>query len=48
VAYSDLAVPMSSWVPLAGSTNTSGLWSYTVTNTDAQQSYRSTAVGPGP
>ena len=52
VAYSDLTAPMSSWVPLAGSTNTvtntSGLWSYTVTNTDAQQFYRSAEVVPGP
>jgi autotransporter-associated beta strand protein len=52
VAYSDLAVPMSSWVPLAGSTNTvtntSGLWSFTVTNTTAQQFYRSAVVAPTP
>jgi autotransporter-associated beta strand protein len=51
VAYSDLTAPMSSWVPLAGSTNTvtntSGLWFYTVTNTATQQFYRSAAV-PGP
>jgi len=52
VAHSDLAAPMSSWAPLAGSTNTvtntSGLWSHTVTNTGAQQFYRSAAVVPSP
>ena len=52
VAYSDLTAPMGSWMPLAGSTNTvtntDGLWSYTVTNTDAQQFYRSAVVNPGP
>jgi hypothetical protein len=39
VASSDPMAPETSWVPLAGSTNTvthpAGLWSYTVTNTAA-------------
>jgi hypothetical protein len=52
VAGSDLTTPTSSWVPLPGSTNTvtntDGLWSYTVTNTDPQQFYRSAAVVPSP
>ncbi len=52
VANSAAVAPMSNWLPLAGSTNTvtnpSGLWQFTVTNTAAQQYYRSTAVVPCP
>ena len=52
VANSAAVAPMSNWLPLAGSTNTvtntSGLWQVTVTNTAAQQYYRSTAVVPCP
>jgi phosphotransferase system IIA component len=52
VASPDVGVPMGSWTPLAGSTNTvtniGGQWQITVTNTAAQQYYRSTAVVPCP
>jgi hypothetical protein len=52
VASADVAAPMNSWLPLAGSTNTitnlSGLWQFTVTNTAPQQFYRGTAVYPCP
>ncbi|HQL79778.1 MAG TPA: YDG domain-containing protein, partial [Verrucomicrobiota bacterium] len=52
VGSGDVVAPMSSWAVLPGSTNTvsdpSGLWQITVTNTAAQQYYRSTAVVPCP
>jgi autotransporter-associated beta strand protein len=52
LASADVAAPMASWVPVAGSTNTvtnvSGLWQCTVTNTAPQQFYRGTAVVPCP
>ena len=52
VASPDMTPPTSSWVPLAGSTNTvtnvSGQWQLTLTNTASQQYYRSTAVVPCP
>lgn len=52
LASQNISAPMTSWVPVAGSTNTvtnlSGLWQYTVTNTAAQQFYRSTALTPCP
>ena len=52
VGSPDATLPMSSWAPLVGSTNTvtdpNGLWSFTVTNTAAQQFYRSAAVNPAP
>ena len=52
VASPDAAAPMSNWAPLVGRTNTvtdpNGLWSFTVTNTAAQQFYRSAAVNPAP
>jgi hypothetical protein len=52
LASPDPAAPMTSWSPVAGSTNTvtnaSGLWQFTVTNTAPQQFYRSTAVVPCP
>jgi autotransporter-associated beta strand protein len=50
LASADVAVPMTNWAPVAGSTNTvtnaSGLWQFTVTNTAPQQFYRATAVVP--
>ena len=52
LASPDAAAPITSWAPLAGSTNTvtnaSGLWQFTVTNTAPQQFYRSVAVVPCP
>ena len=52
VGSGNVVAPMSSWAVLPGSTNTvtdpSGLWQITVTNTAAQQFYRSTAVVPCP
>lgn len=52
LASPDVAAPMTSWAPVAGSTNTvtnvSGLWQFTLTNTPPQQFYRSTAVVPCP
>ncbi len=52
LASPDAAAPMTSWLPVAGSTNTvtnvSGLWQFTVTNTVPQQFYRGTAVVPCP
>jgi hypothetical protein len=52
LASADVAAPMTSWTPVAGSTNTvtnvSGLWQFTVTNTAPQQFYRATAVVPCP
>ncbi|MEY2428394.1 MAG: hypothetical protein QOJ40_1279 [Verrucomicrobiota bacterium] len=52
LASSDLAAPMTSWTPLADSTNTvtnvNGLWQFTVTNTAPQQFYRGTAIVPCP
>jgi hypothetical protein len=49
VATPDLAAP-GSWSAVAGSvntvTNSSGLWSFTVTNTGPRQFYRSVAVQP--
>ena len=51
MATSDLAPP-TSWLALAGSTNTltnsSGLWYFTASNTALQQFYRSAAVLPCP
>jgi hypothetical protein len=48
----DVAVPMTSWTAVAGSTNTptnaTGLWQFTVTNTASQQFYRATALAPCP
>ncbi len=48
LASPDVAVPMTSWTPVAGSTNTvtnaSGLWQFTVTNTTPRQFYRSAAT----
>jgi autotransporter-associated beta strand protein len=50
LASPDVAVPMTSWTPVPGSTNTvtnvTGLWLFTVTNTTPQQFYRSTATAP--
>jgi fibronectin-binding autotransporter adhesin len=44
----NVAAPMTSWLPVAGSTNTvtnlSGLWQFTVTNTSPQTFYRSAAA----
>jgi hypothetical protein len=52
LASPDVAAPMTSWAPVAGSTNTvtdvNGLWQFTLTNTAPQQFYRSTAVVPCP
>jgi hypothetical protein len=52
VGTTNVALPMTNWLPFAGSTNTvtnlSGLWSYRVTNATPQQFYRSTAVNPSP
>jgi hypothetical protein len=52
VAGPDVAVAMSSWVALVGSTNTvtnvSGLWQFTVTNAPPKQFYRGAAVVPCP
>jgi autotransporter-associated beta strand protein len=49
-ASPDVAAPMTSWTPVAGSTNTvtnlSGLWQFTVTNTVPRQFYRGTALVP--
>jgi hypothetical protein len=48
LASPDVAAPMTSWTPVAGSTNTvtnvSGLWQFTVTNTTPRQFYRSAAT----
>jgi autotransporter-associated beta strand protein len=52
LASTDLAAPIASWAPVAGSTNTvtnaNGFWQFTVTNTTPRQFYRSTAVVPCP
>lgn len=52
LASPDVAAPMASWAPVAGSTNTvtnvSGLWQFTVTNTTSRQFYRSRPVVPCP
>ena len=52
VASPDSHAPVTSWLPLAGSTNTvtdpNGLWTYTVTNATSQQFYRSAVVTPAP
>ena len=52
LASPDVAAPMTSWTPVAGSTNTvtnvSGLWQFTVTNTAPRQFYRGRAVLPCP
>ena len=53
LASPDVAAPMTSWAPVAGSTtntvtNASGWWQFRVTNTVPQQFYRSTAVVPCP
>ena len=52
VASPTVTAAMSSWLPVAGSTNTaanpSGQWQVTVTNTAAQKFYRSVAMLPCP
>ena len=52
LATPDPSLAMTNWAALAGSTNTvtnlSGIWSFTVTNSSAQQFYRSAAVAPQP
>jgi hypothetical protein len=52
VTHTNVAQPMSTWTPLAGSTNvvtnTSGLWSFKVTNTAPSRFYRSRAASVCP
>jgi hypothetical protein len=52
VTSTDVAAQMSTWTPVAGSTNTAapvtGLWSFTVSTAEAQRFYRSVAMNPAP